>query len=72
MLNDLVHITDKLTVYMTVESYKKFNQTSYFKLIHESKTEDIDPNTNEPVHWARVFQVNWSYFTDKSALKYMT
>jgi len=59
----------KEVVYMTGEAYRKFNETDFFKLIHESKTEEWDSDANDWVHWARVFKVNWSYFWDNPGLK---
>jgi hypothetical protein len=62
MLNHVVHMGFKVeAINMTYESYYKFSPP-IFKLVYESKTEEIDSITNEPVHWARVFQVNWSYY----------
>ena len=54
---------------MSDESYKKFNETDFFELVHESKTEEWDPIKNDWVHWARVFKVNWSYFWNYAGLK---
>ena len=69
MKNEVVHVGRlKEGINMTHESYEKF-APPIFELVHESKTVEIDPETNEPLHWARVFKVNWSYFWDKPGLK---
>jgi hypothetical protein len=69
MKDNMVHIGFGNVVYMSEESYRKFNETDFFELVHESKTEEWDYNTNDWLHWARVFKVNWSYFLDNPGLK---
>ena len=70
MKNEMVHVGFGIEgINMTYESYNKFNSTPFFELIHESRTVEIDENTGEPINWARVFKVNWTYFWDKTGLK---
>jgi len=49
------------TIYMTEESYLKFNDSKLFDLVYRNETMEIDLETFEPVHWAEIYEVNWSY-----------
>jgi hypothetical protein len=64
MKNDVVHVHFKISVYMTNETwtggYDKF-QFQPFERIYRNETIDIDPVTLEPVHWAEIYSVNWTY-----------
>ena len=70
MKNKMIHmvVSQREAINMTQESYEKFSPP-FFELVHESKTVEIDPVLGEPVHWARVFKINWSYFWDNPGLK---
>lgn len=67
MKNDVVHVHFGLIKYMTNEtwnaSYLKFQQQP-FELIYRNETIDIDPETMEPVHWAEVYKINWTYIEE--------
>ena len=75
MKNKMVHVGFGIEgINMTYESYNKFLpkdefSPKIFELVHETKSVDYDTITGEPLHWARVFKVNWSYFWDKPGLK---
>ena len=73
MKNKMIHVGFRIEgINMTYESYNKFDSTPFFELTHESRTIEIDENTGEPVNWARIFKVNWSYFWNKPGLKDIT
>jgi hypothetical protein len=62
MKDMVVHVGAGKIVYMTnetsQEAYEKFSQQP-FELIYRNET--IDPNTEIVLHWAEVYQVNWTY-----------
>jgi len=68
MRDIVVHVGFKKPgIYMTNETwtggYDKFLQQP-FTLIYRNETEDINPDTLEPVHWAEVYEINWSYIDE--------
>ena len=68
MKNQLVHIGPFRgifrTLYMTNETwtaaYDKFKEQP-FKLIYRNESAQIYSETEEPVHWTEVYEVNWTY-----------
>jgi hypothetical protein len=53
------------SVYMTNESYLKFTQEP-FKLVYRNQT--VNQN-NEVIHWAEVYQVNWTFIDQYRIVK---
>jgi hypothetical protein len=67
MKNDVVHVHFGLIKYMTNETwtaaYDKFlNQP--FDMIYRNETMEVDQETLEPLHWAEVYEVNWTYIEE--------
>ena len=68
MKNKGVHIGPKggvfRTIYMTNEtwnaSYLKFKKQP-FELVYKNESKQIDSITLEPIHWAEVYAINWTY-----------
>lgn len=64
MKNDVIHVSRKIFFKMTNETwttaYDKFSQQP-FELIYKNETIDVNPDTQEPIHWAEVYEVNWTY-----------
>jgi hypothetical protein len=68
MKNVIVHVYEGIDRRMINETlgdakyaaYDKFKQEP-FELIYENATIQIDQATKEPVHWAQVYAVNWTY-----------
>jgi hypothetical protein len=65
MKYDVVHIgIRKEGIYMTNETwtggYDKFLKQP-FKLVYRNESMNLDSETLEPVSWAEVYEVNWSY-----------
>ena len=68
MKNKGVHIGPKggvfRTIYMTNEtwnaSYLKFKKQP-FELVYRNESRRIDSITLEPIHWAEVYAINWTY-----------
>lgn len=68
MKNKGVHIGLKggsfRTIYMTNKtwnaSYLKFKKQP-FELIYRNESKQIDSKTLEPIHWAEVYAINWTY-----------
>ena len=72
MKNIVVHVVFRTEgINMTHESYEKFSPP-IFEMVHESKSVEINPENGEPLHWARVFKINWSYLWKSSSLKDIT
>ena len=69
MKDVVVHVGEEDTVYMTnetsQEAYEKFLKQP-FELIYRNET--IDPDTEEVLHWADVYQVNWTYIEKQNVL----
>lgn len=67
MKNDVVHVHFGLIKYMTNETwtaaYDKFKNEP-FEIIYRNETIDVDPITLEPIHWAEVYKVNWTYIEE--------
>ena len=67
MKNDVVHVYFGDIKYMTNETwtggYDKFKQQP-FNLIFRNESEKIDPVSNEPINWAEVYEVNWTYIKE--------
>lgn len=55
-------------IYMTNEtcnaSYDKF-LCPPFKLIYRNESLEVDPLTGEPIFWAEIYEVNWTYINKK-------
>ena len=68
MKDMVVHVGAGKIVYMTNETsqiaYEKFSYQP-FEIIYRNET--IDPNTETVLHWAEVYEVNWTYI-EKSSL----
>ena len=67
MKNDVVHVHFGLIKYMTNETwtaaYDKFlNQP--FDMIYRNETIEVDQETLEPLHWAEIYEVNWTYIEE--------
>jgi hypothetical protein len=64
MKNDVVHVHFGLIKYMTNETwtaaYDKFKQQP-FELIYQNQSISINEETFEPIHWAELYQINWTY-----------
>ena len=69
MKNEVVHVYEGIDRRMINETklgderyaaYDKFKQEP-FELICRNATIEIDSVTKEPVHWAEVYAVNWTY-----------
>lgn len=69
MKNVVVHVYERIDRHMINETkfgderyaaYDKFKQEP-FELIYRNATIEIDSVTKEPVHWAEVYEVNWTY-----------
>lgn len=69
MKNVVVHVYEGIDRYMINETkigdaryaaYDKFKREP-FELVYENATIQIDPVTKEPVHWAQIYAVNWTY-----------
>ena len=62
MKDDVVHVGFAKIVYMTNETstagYDKFLMPP-FELVYRNET--IDLNTGQPMHWAEIYNINWSY-----------
>jgi DNA/RNA-binding domain of Phe-tRNA-synthetase-like protein len=57
MRDTSVNVRVQYSVYMTNDSYLKFQQEP-FKLVYRNET----LNQNQVVtHWAEVYQVNWTF-----------
>lgn len=69
MKDMVVHVGAGKIVYMTNETsqvaYEKFLHQP-FELIYRNQT--VDPNTNMTLHWAEVYQVNWTYIEKLSLI----
>ena len=67
MKNDVVHVHFGIIKYMTNETwttaYDKFLQPP-FEIIYRKETIDINPETLEPIHWAELYAVNWTYIEE--------
>jgi hypothetical protein len=67
MKNDVVHVHFGEIKYMTNETwtaaYDKFKNEP-FEIIYRNETIDVDPVTLEPLHWAEVYRVNWTYIEE--------
>ncbi|KYK20079.1 hypothetical protein AYK24_04135 [Thermoplasmatales archaeon SG8-52-4] len=67
MKNDVVHVHFGLIKYMTNETwtaaYDKF-QKEPFEIVYRNETINVDPITLEPIHWAEVYKVNWTYIEE--------
>jgi hypothetical protein len=67
MKNDVVHVHFGLIRYMTNETwtaaYDKFlNQP--FEMIYRNETIEADSDTQEPLHWTEIYEVNWTYIEE--------
>ena len=68
MKNRGVHIGPKegvfRTIYMTNDtwnaSYEKFKKQP-FELVYVNQSVNINEETLEPIHWAEVYRINWTY-----------
>lgn len=65
MKEGVVHIGfNGIKVYMTNETwtggYDKFSKQP-FELVYRNESAEINPRTGEPLHWAEVYRVNWTY-----------
>jgi hypothetical protein len=64
MKNEVVHVHFGIIKYMTNEtwnaSYEKFKYQP-FERIYRNETVELNLDTLEPVHWAEVYRVNWTY-----------
>jgi len=49
------------TIYMTEQSYLKFSDSKFFERVYRNETIEIDLETYEPVHWAEIYEINWTY-----------
>ena len=69
MKNEVVRVSDTMSVYMTNETwtaaYDKFSQEPFERIY---RNETIDPNTETATHWAEVYQVNWTYIEKLSLI----
>jgi len=67
MKNDVVHVYFGIIKYMTNETwtaaYDKFNEQP-FELIYRNETKEIDPKSKEPLRWAELYEVNWTYIEE--------
>ena len=72
MKNEVVHVHLGLSKYMTNETwdggYKKF-QNQPFEKIQRNETLEFDLAKNEPVRWAEVYSVNWTYIEKNYLIK---
>jgi hypothetical protein len=57
-----VNVNLMQSIYMTNESYAKFIQEP-FHLIYRNETVNSD---SEVVHWAEIYEINWSYIENYS------
>ena len=64
MKNEVVHVGYGKIIYMTNDTwttaYDKFSQHP-FELLYRNETIQKDPITEEPIHWAEIYSVNWTY-----------
>ncbi len=64
MKNEVVHVGYGKIIYMTNSSwtaaYDKFSQQP-FELLYRNETVQKNPVTEEPIHWAEIYYVNWTY-----------
>ena len=65
MKYDVVHIgINKEGLHMTNETwtggYDKFSKQP-FKLVYRNESMNLDPVTLEPVRWAEIYEINWTY-----------
>jgi len=64
MKNEVVHVGYGKIIYMTnstwTAAYDKFSQQP-FELLYRNETIQKDPITEEPIHWAEIYCVNWTY-----------
>lgn len=67
MKNDVVHVYFGIIKYMTNETwtggYDKFKEQP-FKLIYRNESEEIDALTKEPLRWAELYEINWTYIEE--------
>jgi hypothetical protein len=67
MKNDVVHVHFGLIKYMTNDTwtaaYDKFKNQP-FEIIYRNESIDVNPITLEPVHWAEVYKINWTYIEE--------
>jgi hypothetical protein len=45
---------------ITDDVYEKFQNRS-FKLLQRFESDNIDVNSNKPIHWTEIYEVDWSY-----------
>jgi hypothetical protein len=64
MKNDVVHVGYGKIFYMINDTctaaYDKFSNQP-FELIYRNESVQKDPITLEPIHWAEIYYVNWTY-----------
>jgi hypothetical protein len=64
MKNDVVHVGYGKIFYMInntcTAAYDKFSNQP-FELIYRNESVQKDPITLEPIHWAEIYYVNWTY-----------
>ena len=67
MKNDVVHVYFGIIKYMTNETwtaaYDKFKEQP-FELIYKNESKELDLKSKEPVRWAEVYSVNWTYIEE--------
>ena len=67
MKNEVVHVYFGIIRYMTNETwtaaYDKF-QKQPFELIYRNESKEINSKTKEPMRWAELYKVNWTFIEE--------